>query len=113
MARGAGGVGLSVRRGVASVGAMLRRAGRPLALALVALVLAVQMAAPRAAHASTRLAGNVWVVDEDAQVITLLDAGKKIAFVYGGDTIVRRGSADGSIKELRRGDRIVVTLEEP
>ncbi|MEW6272586.1 MAG: hypothetical protein AB1689_25180 [Thermodesulfobacteriota bacterium] len=82
-------------------------------LRLAVLALALAVCAPLAAHAAPRLAGNVWVIDEDDRVVTIIDAGKRHTFTYGGETIIRRGSTDRSIQDLRRGDRIVVTLEEP
>jgi hypothetical protein len=83
-----------------------------------AIGLAVALAAAGAAlggvpaEASTRLAGNVWTIDQDASQVTIIDAGHRITFSYGDDTIIRRGSSDRTIHDLRRGDRIVVTLAE-
>lgn len=75
---------------------------------LLALVAGAVLAAP--AGASQRLAGNVWEIDVDAGRVTILDAGQRHSFTYGSDTIVRRGSTDRSVQDLRRGDRIVVSL---
>lgn len=91
-----------------------RRDPRPALLALAVLaMLAMLASAPRTAGASARLAGNVWVVDQSDRVVTIIDAGKRHTFTYGGDTIIRRGSTNRSIQDLRRGDRIVVTLSQP
>jgi hypothetical protein len=79
-------------------------------VALVALLAA--WPGVRAATASTRLAGNVWTIDQDASRVTIIDAGHRITFSYAEDTIIRRGSTDRTIHDLRRGDRIVVTLAE-
>ncbi|MBM4243642.1 MAG: hypothetical protein FJ148_07495 [Deltaproteobacteria bacterium] len=62
--------------------------------------------------AAERLAGNVWTVEPEASTVTIVDAGRKIAFVYDAETIIRRGSTDWPIADLKRGDRIVVTLAE-
>ncbi len=79
------------------------------ALALAA-VLAVAPALPAAAAA--RLAGNVWTIDAENGLVTIVDAGRRLSFTYDEATIIRRGSSDRSIDDLRRGDRIVVSLAE-
>jgi hypothetical protein len=80
------------------------------ALAVVTLTLLAALPAP--AGASARIAGNVWIIDDDARTVTIIDAGRRITFSYGDETIIRRGSTDRSVNDLRRGDRIVVTLAE-
>jgi len=65
-----------------------------------------------AASATQRLAGNVWTVDAENGQVTIVDAGRKLRFTYDQETIVRRGSTDRSVTDLRRGDRIVVSLSE-
>jgi len=79
---------------------------------LAALATAVGLATPLEASATVRLAGNVWTVDAENGVVTIVDAGRKIRFSYDDETIVRRGSTDRSVTELRRGDRIVVSLSD-
>lgn len=64
------------------------------------------------ADASARITGNVWRVDQETSLVTIIDAGKRITFSYGPDTVIRRGSTDRTIADLRRGDRVVVTLAE-
>lgn len=81
-------------------------------LVLASLVLATTLVASTGAWASMRLAGNVWSIDQDARQVTIIDAGHRITFGYGDDTIIRRGSTDRTIHDLRRGDRIVVSLAE-
>jgi len=66
---------------------------------------------PRA-DASTRLAGNVWTVDQDGSRVTIIDAGRLLTFSYDVDTIIRKGSTNRTVNDLRRGDRVVVTLAE-
>jgi len=78
----------------------------------VLLLLAALATGPDAAAASTRLAGNVWTIDEAGGMVTIVDAGRKITFSYGPETIIRRGSTDRAIGDLRRGDCVVVTLAE-
>ena len=84
---------------------------RTQALAVVAFAMSVALA-PGGARASARLAGNVWTVDADGSTVTIIDAGRKITFFFDSDTIVRHGSTDRAIADLRRGDRIVVTLAD-
>ena len=62
--------------------------------------------------AAERLAGNVWTVERDTSTVTIIDAGRKIAFVYDAETVIRRGSTDQPIGDLKRGDRVVVTLAD-
>jgi hypothetical protein len=77
------------------------------------LLLAVTCVVPaRAARAAARLAGNVWTVDQETGQVTIIDAGRRITFAYGTDTIIRRGSTNRTVNDLRRGDRVVVTLAE-
>jgi len=84
----------------------------PIGRGAIAAVLLAGLAGPPALEASTRLAGNVWVVDQQDGLVTIIDAGRKITFSYGPDTIIRRGSTDRAITDLRRGDCVVVTLAE-
>jgi len=79
----------------------------------IAALAACALVAAAPALASPRLAGNVWIVDQEDGLVTIIDAGKKHTFSYGDDTVIRRGSTDRAITDLRRGDRIVVTLVEP
>lgn len=99
-----------------SAGAGSLAAMRALACRVIAIVVAVVAlaAGPDAmpAVASTRIAGNVWTIDQDASMVTIIDAGHHLTFIYGDDTIIRRGSTNRTIHDLRRGDRIVVTLAE-
>lgn len=81
-----------------------------LALALSAVLAAAPPARP--ARAAARLAGNVWTVDAENGLVTIVDAGRRLSFTYDAETIIRRGSSDRSIDDLRRGDRIVVSLAE-
>jgi hypothetical protein len=85
---------------------------RSLRRVLVVLALAAVCGPIATAVASARIAGNVWLVDDEAGTVTIIDAGRRITFSYGDDTIIRRGSTDRSVADLRRGDRIVVTLAE-
>ena len=64
------------------------------------------------AGASARIAGNVWIVDQEGSSVTIIDAGRRITFSYDPDTVIRRGSTDRTVADLRRGDRVVVTLAE-
>ena len=61
---------------------------------------------------SRRLAGNVLFVDPDGRHLTLIDAGAQYTVTVTEKTIVRRGQADRSVHDLRRGDRVVVSLVE-
>jgi hypothetical protein len=78
----------------------------------VLVLVAGLAAAADVARASTRIAGNIWIVDQDGGLVTIIDAGRRVTFSYGADTIIRRGSTDRTIADLRRGDRVVVTLAE-
>lgn len=89
---------------------MLARTRRGATVLLV--LLAGVTARADVALGSTRLAGNVWTVDPQSGVVTIVDAGRKISFSYGPETIIRRGSTDRAVTDLRRGDCIVVTLAE-
>jgi hypothetical protein len=84
----------------------------PIGRGAIAAALLAALGGPPEADASTRLAGNVWVVDEQDGLVTIVDAGRKITFSFGPDTIIRRGSTDRAIGDLRRGDCVVVTLAE-
>lgn len=89
---------------------MLLRSRR---VALVAVVLALAaLLAPRGVPASARVAGNVWTVDLDAAKLTIIDAGRKITVYCDGDTVIRYGSTDRTLGDLKRGDRVVVTLAD-
>ena len=85
---------------------------RSIRRALASLVLVAACVPVATAGASARVAGNVWIVDDDASTVTIIDAGRRITFSYGDDTIIRRGSTDRTVADLRRGDRVVVTLAE-
>jgi hypothetical protein len=84
---------------------------RAVLVSLLAAAVAL-LVPPAAASATTRLAGNVWTVDAENGRVTIVDAGRKLSFSYDDETIVRRGSSDRSVTELRRGDRIVVSLSD-
>jgi hypothetical protein len=78
----------------------------------VAFALSLALLPWTGASASARLAGNVWTVDPDTSRVTIIDAGRRITFVYDAETIVRSGSTDQTIADLKRGDRVVVTLAD-
>ena len=96
----------------ASVAGMRGRSCPRIAILLVLAAVLGALPGARQAAASTRIAGNVWIIDQDASMVTIIDAGHHLKFTYGDDTIIRRGSTNRTIHDLRRGDRIVVTLAE-
>jgi hypothetical protein len=82
-------------------------------VAPVAVLLALAtLLAPRSVSASARVAGNVWTVDVDAAQLTIVDAGRKITVYCDSDTVIRYGSTDRTLGDLKRGDRVVVTLAD-
>jgi hypothetical protein len=88
------------------------RSRRPLARWL-GFAVGLGLALPAGALASARLAGNVLEVDETKREVTIIDAGKRHTFSYGEQTIIRRGSTNQTAADLRRGDRIIVSLANP
>lgn len=86
---------------------------RPVRASLIALVLASALLLPVGyASASARVAGNVWTVDPDNASLVILDAGRRITVYCDADTVIRHGSTDRTLRDLHRGDRVVVTLAE-
>lgn len=80
---------------------------------LLVLLLAVALLRPFGdAAASARVAGNVWTVDPDTASLVIIDAGRKITVYCDADTVIRQGATDRTLKDLHRGDRVVVTLAE-
>lgn len=80
---------------------------------LLVVLLAAALLRPLAdAAASARVAGNVWTVDPDTASLVILDAGRKITVYCDADTVIRHGTVDKTLRDLHRGDRVVVTLAE-
>jgi hypothetical protein len=82
-------------------------------LALAPGVLALGLlGAPGGAGAAERIAGNVLVVDAEGGQITVIDAGRRHTIAIAPDTAIRAAGQNRAVKDLRRGDRIVITLDE-
>lgn len=70
-------------------------------------------AAPSAAAdaPAKRLAGSVLLLDAEKRQLVLLDAGKRHTVTWSAETVVRQGNRDRAIAGLKRGERVVVTLD--
>jgi Cu/Ag efflux protein CusF len=93
--------------------ARLRRASALLALSLAAASLeacarAAGVAVPAAP--ATRLAGNIQDIDLAASRVTLMDAGRLRTVDLIPTTVIRHGRTEKTIQDLRRGDRVVVSM---
>jgi Cu/Ag efflux protein CusF len=62
------------------------------------------------AQPGTRIAGDVREIDLPASRLTLLDAGRLRVVELTPATVVRRGQSDSSIEELKKGDRVIVSM---
>jgi len=91
-----------------------RRAHRSRGL-LAAAWLAVLCAAgrPAAGDASSRIAGNVLKIDVESREVTLLDAGKQHVVRYSDETLVKAGATAKAVSDLHKGERVVVTIDDP
>src|SRR5262245_37533314 len=78
--------------------------------AFTPLILA--LAAQPSTAASARLAGSILSVDPEHRELVILDAGKRHMILFSEDTVVREGSHDRPVAELKRGEHVVVTLDE-
>jgi hypothetical protein len=58
----------------------------------------------------SRVAGDVREIDLHENHLTLLDAGRLRVVKLTPSTVVRRGQSNSSIGELKKGDRVVVSM---
>lgn len=65
---------------------------------------------PLPAEPGRRLAGDVREISVGDGRLTLADAGRLRIVTVTPQTIIRRGRADSSLAELRRGDRVLVSI---
>lgn len=82
---------------------------------MLALAIACTLAADghwMRAAAAERLAGNVLAIDVDASSITLLDAGHRHLIEIIPEATIRTSGKTCTLADLKRGDRIIVTLVE-
>jgi hypothetical protein len=80
-------------------------------LARLATVFALALlAASPWSEAGQRLAGHVLKVDVESSSLTIIDAGKKYTLWMTPETVIRQGPDDRALADLKRGDRIVITL---
>lgn len=82
---------------------------RPGAFALAAAIAVLGLVSLVDAE-STRVAGNVFKVDPEKHEVTIVDAGRRHVLAYSDATVIRAGREDRTIADLKRGDRVVVTL---
>jgi len=88
-------------------------APRPRAVARTALsLLLLTWAAASAAWAGERLAGNVLAVDAERGALTILDAGRRHEVLVAPTTAIRSGGENKTVSDLKRGDRVVITLAD-
>jgi Cu/Ag efflux protein CusF len=76
----------------------------------VAAACARSLAVAVPAQPGTRIAGDVREIDLPASRLTLLDAGRLRVVELTPATVVRRGQSDSSIEELKKGDRVIVSM---
>jgi hypothetical protein len=82
------------------------------AMRALAVAASLAAAATREAAASERMAGNVLAVDVERGEITMLDIGQRVTLVVDPEASIRGAGAAKTLSDLKRGDRIVVTLAE-
>jgi len=90
-----------------------RRRATFLALLLgsvIAAACARDLAKAVPAAPASRVAGDVREIDLNGNRLTLLDAGRLRVVELTPSTVVRRGRSDSSIGELKKGDRVVVSM---
>jgi Cu/Ag efflux protein CusF len=76
----------------------------------IAAACARDMAIAVPARPATRVAGDVREVDLGARRLTLLDAGRLRVVDLTPATAVRRGRTEASLEDLKKGDRVVVSM---
>jgi hypothetical protein len=76
----------------------------------IALGCARSAAVPIPAEPASRLAGDVREISLEEGRIVIADVGRLRVVAVTADTIIRRGRAESSLAELRRGDRVVVSM---
>ena len=89
-----------------------RRAALPVLLLgpVIAAACARDLTVGVPAAPASRVAGDVREIDLHANRLTLLDAGRLRVVELTPSTVVRRGQSNGSIQELKKGDRVVVSM---
>ncbi|MBU6281834.1 hypothetical protein KGQ64_06290 [bacterium] len=93
---------------------LLLRARRALARRLrarAAFALAVAVGLPAAAPAGQRFAGSILSVDTAAGELVLDDAGHRHRIALDSATNVRERGTDRTTADLKKGDRVVVSVE--
>lgn len=61
---------------------------------------------------TNRISGKVLEIQTLAQRLVLADAGRRLAVTWAPGTLVKSGSQELAVSDLREGDRVVVSLRE-
>lgn len=61
---------------------------------------------------TNRISGKILEIQPLAQRLVLADAGRRLAVTWAPGTLVKSGSRELAVSDLRKGDRVVVSLRE-